>query len=179
MIAEKEALRQTPSLGVLVDRITNICKESPAVVPELIRSALRDAVARGGLLTADQQCGRDAGYMRHLLHEDPHGRFSIISIVWRAGQFSPVHGHYTWCGYVVAEGKLQEECYNWDREQQQAVLTGTAVRDAGYTSYSHAGLDAIHRFGNAGGPDAISVHVYGIDGERLATHVNRVVQAHN
>ncbi|MGH8600270.1 MAG: hypothetical protein ACRET1_06390, partial [Burkholderiales bacterium] len=61
MIAEKEALRQTPALGVLVDRITNICKESPAVVPELIRSALRDAVARVGLLTADQKCGQDAG----------------------------------------------------------------------------------------------------------------------
>jgi predicted metal-dependent enzyme (double-stranded beta helix superfamily) len=179
MITEKEALRQTQPLGVLVDCIASLCKESPAAVPERVQQALREAVLRGGLLTEDQKLGRANGYVRHLLYEDPHGRFSIVSLVWSAGQFSPVHGHYTWCSYVVAQGRLQEECYNWDGERQRAVLAGTAVRDEGYTSYSHAGLDAIHRFGNPGGPDAVSVHVYGLDGERLATHVNRVVQVHN
>jgi len=52
----------------------------------------------------------------------------------------------------------------------------TAVRTAGYGCFAQAGLDQIHRLGNAGVAPAISIHVYGVAWERIATDVNRMVQ---
>ncbi|CFN60358.1 Predicted metal-dependent enzyme of the double-stranded beta helix superfamily [Bordetella pertussis] len=42
---------------------------------------------------------------------------------------------------------------------------------------SLAGLDAIHRLRNVGAGTAISLHVYGVEGDRVATHVNRIARA--
>jgi hypothetical protein len=53
---------------------------------------------------------------------------------------------------------------------------GTDIRPPGYGCFAHAGLDQIHRLGNPGKEPAISIHVYGVDGAGVKTHVNRVVQ---
>jgi len=51
----------------------------------------------------------------------------------------------------------------------------TVHRHVGYCTFGHAGLDQIHRLGNAGVRPAISLHIYGVDGDRIRTHVNRMV----
>jgi hypothetical protein len=48
-------------------------------------------------------------------------------------------------------------------------------RNAGYTCFGYAGVDAIHGLGNRSSAAAISVHVYGVDAPRVATHVNRIL----
>jgi hypothetical protein len=51
----------------------------------------------------------------------------------------------------------------------------TIDRHAGYCTFAHAGLDQIHRLGNAGVRPAISLHIYGVGSGRIKTHVNRTV----
>ena len=80
--------------------------------PDRLLAALRDAV--GGhrdWLRAEHRVGDPARYMRHLLYVDPGDRFVITAITWLPGQKSPVHGHYVWCAYGVAEGELTEETF--------------------------------------------------------------------
>ncbi|WP_292453825.1 cysteine dioxygenase family protein [Methylibium sp.] len=140
-----------------------------------VTAALREAGGDTALLSAEQRRGRADRYVRHLLYADPAGRFSVVSLVWGPGQFSPVHGHYTWCGYVVVSGQLHEESYVWVPDRKVAIQAEATDRGAGGICFSHAGLEEIHRLGNRGDDWAVSVHVYGVDGTRVSSHVNRVV----
>jgi len=115
-------------------------------------------------------------YARHVLHADPRGRYSILAIAWAPGQFSPVHGHHTWCGYVVIGGELRETTYCYDTAAGMALPASRMTLRHGATRYADAGLAAVHKLGNAGDNDAWSVHVYGVAGAAL-TQVNRVVPA--
>ena len=49
------------------------------------------------------------------------------------------------------------------------------LREPGYACFAPAGLEQIHRLGNAGGVPAISIHAYGVEGSRVGTHVNRLM----
>jgi len=71
---------------------------------------------------------------------------------------------------------LQETLYAWDAVTGTARPARTEVRSPGYGCDAPAGLDQIPRLGNAGTEPASSIHVYGVERERIATHVNRVVQ---
>jgi predicted metal-dependent enzyme (double-stranded beta helix superfamily) len=121
--------------------------------------------------------GRDDRYTRHCIYDDPNGRFSILALVWKAGQFSPVHGHRTWCGYGVYRGTLRETDYAYDPATGTAGPNGDVDRIQGDAVFSEAGLDGIHRLGNPGGGLGISIHVYGVDASRIATDVNWVVRS--
>jgi predicted metal-dependent enzyme (double-stranded beta helix superfamily) len=166
----------TPALAALIDAIDAACAGANGPADHRVVAALREAVARQGLLTPGQRVPQSNSYARHLMHCDPAGRFTIVSIVWGPGQFSPSHGHHTWCAYGVHENTLQETLYTWDHARGAAQPVGTDVRPPGYGCFAHAGLDQIHRLGNPGKEPAISIHVYGVDGAGVRTHVNRVVQ---
>ncbi|MHA7206182.1 cysteine dioxygenase family protein, partial [Burkholderia pseudomallei] len=143
-----------------------------------LRAALAEAAAAPGLLTPAQRESGAAGYRRHLLAADPAGRYAVVSLVWEPGQWSPVHGHHAWCGYAVLEGKLTEIVYRWSDAACCAIDARRRARPMGAVSYVCAGRDAIHRLGHAGAKTdapAISLHVYGVAGEQVATHVNDVV----
>jgi len=163
-------------LLALVAEIDAACGSSPGAMKDRIIAALKAAVARPELLTADQRVPQCGCYARHVLHSDPAGCYSIVAIVWGAGQFSPPHAHHTWCAYAVHETPLEETLYGWDGKNNAAQPVRTEIREPGYGCYAHAGLDQIHRLGNSGTEPAISIHVYGVERERVATHVNRVVQ---
>ncbi|AXF20138.1 cysteine dioxygenase [Burkholderia pyrrocinia] len=52
-------------------------------------------------------------------------------------------------------------------------------RDTGAVSFVRAGPHGIHRLGHDGEPGAapaISLHVYGVAGEQIATHINDLVR---
>jgi predicted metal-dependent enzyme (double-stranded beta helix superfamily) len=166
----------TPALAPLIDAVEAACTCADGPTADHIVPALREAAAQPGLLTPEQRLPQSNGYARHLMHCDPAGRFTIVAIVWGPGQFSPSHGHHTWCAYAVRENALQETLYIWDHAGGAAQPVATDIRPPGYGCFAHAGLDQIHRLGNPGTEPAISIHVYGVGGARVATHVNRVVQ---
>jgi hypothetical protein len=76
----------------------------------------------------------------------------------------------------VYEGDLEETVFGWDEAVSQAKPLRTVVRKPGYSCYAEAGLDQIHRLGNSGTREAISIHAYGVERDLIATHVNRRVE---
>jgi predicted metal-dependent enzyme (double-stranded beta helix superfamily) len=141
-----------------------------------VRTALADAAADPALLVPAQREGSADSYRRHLLAADPHGRYAIAALVWMPGQASPVHAHRTWCGYVVLDGALSETVYDWDESQQLAIETRTRPRSSGAVSFVRAGRSGIHRLGNASDAPAVSLHIYGVEGSQISTHVNDVLE---
>ena len=70
---------------------------------------------------------------------------------------------------------MTETLFTFDIASQDAIPLSTHARHAGYGSFSFSGLDQIHRLGNAGERPAVSVHIYGVDGARVGSDVNRVI----
>ena len=171
----KEALPAGP-LAKLVRVVTRACDGPAANMSKRIVPALAAAAADPALV-APEQCRPHAEcYARHVLYADPAGRFTVLALVWGAGQFSPSHAHHTWCAYAVRSGVLNETLYGYDDATGLAWPSHLATRTAGFACFAESGLDQIHRLGNAGGEPAISIHVYGVARDRIATHVNRIVE---
>jgi predicted metal-dependent enzyme (double-stranded beta helix superfamily) len=164
------------ALGELARVIAHACDGRPCRMADRIVPALAAAAAEPALLATEQCQPQADGYARHVLHGDPAGRFTVLALVWGTGQFSPPHAHHAWCAYAVRAGVLDETLFVYDAAAALARPMRTATRTAGYACFAHGGLDQIHRLGNAGVAPAISIHVYGVARERVATDVNRMVQ---
>lgn len=149
--------------------------DAPQIMASRIRTVLERAVCHRDLLTPKQREPNSRCYARHVIHGDPLGRFTILAIVWGPGQFSPVHAHDAWCAYAVHDGPLRETLYAGNAADRAVKPVCTEVREPGYSCFAGAGLDQIHSLGNSGLRPAISIHVYGVERERIATHVNRLV----
>ncbi|MGU7779568.1 cysteine dioxygenase [Burkholderia sp. PU8-34] len=144
-----------------------------------VRAALAEAHAAEQWLTDAERACDPQKYCRHLLAADPLGRYAIVALVWRPGQCSPVHGHQTWCGYTVLDGTLSETLYDWDAAAGLATEARRHPREAGAVSFVRAGAQGIHQLGHAGAVGekiAVSLHVYGVTGEQVATHINDIVR---
>jgi 3-mercaptopropionate dioxygenase len=138
----------------------------------LVAGELRAHLPAPEILTAEQRYGDPHGYRSYLLHAEYDGSFSVVALVWRPGQATPVHDHVTWCASGVIQGAEQEQQYRltgdgWLEE------CGSAVNRVGDVS-ALAPPGDIHLVRNAGDQVAISVHVYGTDVSRLASSVRRV-----
>ena len=162
-----------PQLQRLADRIGAATALAPEAMSREIRSALGEATAAPDWLPAERRRASHENYARHLLHGDPDGRFSILSIVWDHGQASPVHAHHCWCAVGVYQGELTEHYYRDGGPGGQPVLTDTKRRGAGTLSFD-AAASGIHRIANESRAIAISLHVYGIAKDKISTGVNRI-----
>ncbi|ARP89598.1 hypothetical protein CAL14_04285 [Bordetella genomosp. 9] len=143
-------------------------------------ATLAEGVARSdpmqALAAATAPAARPAqGYSRHVAYADPDGLFTIVYLVWPPRQFSPVHGHHTWCAYRVVKGELAETLYRWDAASGCARPWRRQTRRQGDIVTAGPGLEQIHRLGNAGDETAVSLHVYGVGERAIATGVNRIV----
>ena len=175
----RSVARAAPAVGLgqLAAKITAACDGAPDLTAQRVVAALQAAAADPILLTADQCLACPDRYARHVLYADPHGRFTILALVWSEGQFSPVHAHNTWCAYAVHCGALAETLFRIDAATAQATPLRTESRRAGYGCFARSGLEQIHRLGNAGPEPAISIHVYGVDAGQVCSHVNWVLDA--
>jgi len=175
MAAFAQTAAPRPVLAPLIEAIdTALQHATPEHLPDAVCQALRDHATLCGLLDDEQLAGSAERYMRHVLHAHPAGLFTVVALVWRPGQITPVHGHYTWCSYIILQGAMVEEQFVWNPRAKHAVLAGQVARDAGDAVGSHAGLETIHRLRNASEDVAVSIHVYGVDAPRVSTHVNRI-----
>jgi len=165
----------TYPVALLMAEIGDACDGAAEAMGARIAHALRVTAAMPDLLTPELRAPRPDCYARHTIASDPAGRFTLLSIVWAPGQFSPPHAHDTWCAYAVVENPLTETLYDFDARSGKAIAGNTALREPGYACFAPAGLEQIHRLGNAGGVGAISIHAYGVEGSRVGTHVNRLM----
>ena len=143
------------------------------IAPDGLLAALRDAV--GGhrdWLRAEHRVGDPARYMRHLLYVDPSDRFVLTAITWLPGQRSPVHGHFVWCAYGVAEGELTEETFRAPGKLLEAL--GTRTIRAGELAELDLGGPIFHRVSNRTAKPLVTLHAYGVASYNLTTGINRV-----
>jgi predicted metal-dependent enzyme (double-stranded beta helix superfamily) len=173
-VSESLLDREVPGLSAA---IVQACLGEADLVPYRVRQALNQTM---DAVTTERLVGQilalpysEQSYTRYVLHADPAGMFTVVALRWALNQASPAHAHYTWCVYRVLCGVLTESHFEWDRSVEQAYLFNRAARTAGQSVCGHGGMDFIHRLGNEQAQTAVSIHVYGIDSERISSHVNR------
>jgi 3-mercaptopropionate dioxygenase len=78
------------------------------------------------ILPVERRIGDPEGYRSHLLHSEPDGSFSIVALVWRPGQVTPIHDHVTWCVFGVIQGIEHEEAFELDEDRGGSSRRGRA-----------------------------------------------------
>jgi 3-mercaptopropionate dioxygenase len=139
---------------------------------QLVASELERHLPSPEVLTPEQQKGGEAGFRSHVLHTEPDGAFSIVALVWRPGQITPIHDHVTWCVFGVIQGIEYEELFTLDETNDCLVKAGKKANWAGDVS-GFAPPGDIHRVRNVGSRVAISIHIYGTDVSRIGSSVRR------
>ena len=124
------------------------------------------------VLEPEQRIGHPESYRSHLLYAEPGGAFSIVALVWRPGQVTPIHDHVTWCVFGVIQGKEHEELFELDEERGCLLEAGAKTNGEGEVS-GFAPPGDIHRVRNVGKSTAISLHIYGTDVSRIGSSVRR------
>jgi predicted metal-dependent enzyme (double-stranded beta helix superfamily) len=137
-----------------------------------VSEALEQHLPSPGILSAAQRLGDPGGYRSHLLHAEPDGSFSVVALVWRPGQVTPIHDHVTWCVFGVIQGVEHEELFTLDEADGCLLPAGTSSNETGDVS-GFAPPGDIHRVRNVGDGTAISIHVYGTDVSRIGSSVRR------
>ena len=134
--------------------------------------------ARGGRQAAPAGCGASTVSATRRatcgtsLYVDPDDDFVITAITWLPGQKSPVHGHYVWCAYGVAEGEFTEEQFRAPGALLEP-LRHERVR-AGELAELDLGGPLYHRVSNRTRQPLVTLHVYGVAADRLTTGINRI-----
>jgi predicted metal-dependent enzyme (double-stranded beta helix superfamily) len=135
----------------------------------------------GGLLEQDdwlapehQMPGLDS-YRQHLLHVSSDRRLSVVALVWKPGQQTPIHDHVAWCVVGVYRGVELETRYELVEVDGRSCLqpVGTIEAYPGHVEALVPPAGDIHAVTAGGTEETISIHVYGADIERLGSSVYR------
>lgn len=138
----------------------------------LVADQLRRNLPGPEILTPQEREGDPDGYRSHVVHAEPDGSFSVIALVWRPGQVTPIHDHVTWCVFGVLQGIEYEERYAVGEDGSYLREVGRGQSVTGEVS-GFAPPGDIHRVRNCGDDIAISMHIYGADITRLGSSVRR------
>ena len=139
---------------------------------EAIARRLQPLLAQDGWLGPEHRAPGADRYRQHLLHVSPCRRLSVVALVWRPGQSTPIHDHVSWCVVGVYRGIEREIRYRL----VDGALERTTTIEAGpgHVEALIPPAENIHSV-QAGGNDlTISIHVYGADIERLGSSVYRI-----
>lgn len=169
---------QHPALRTFVrhmDRLT-ADETDPEVIAVRTGALLRDLLATPAAIGPEHRRPSDDGYQQHVVHVGQGGRYSLVALVWRPGQATPVHDHRCWCVVGVLQGREQEE-----RFDLQGSDTRRWLRPAASTRYEAGDVchlvppdEDIHLVRNAHEDTTISLHVYGADIAALGSSINRI-----
>src|SRR5262245_56981816 len=138
----------------------------------LVAGELERGLPPPDVLTEARRIGDPEGYRSYVLHTEPDGAFSIVALVWRPGQMTPIHDHVTWCVFGVVQGVEHEELFTLGEADECLVESGTSTNVGGDVSGSARPGDS-HLVRNVGDCTAISIHVYGTDVSRVGSSVRR------
>jgi len=143
--------------------------------PRAIADRLGALLTEDGWLAAEDRAPGDDSYRQHLLHVSSCRRMSVVALVWRPGQQTPIHDHVAWCVVGVYRGVEHETRYRLvDRDGRQCLQpVGTIKAYPGHVEALVPPVDNIHAVAAGGDEETISIHVYGADIELLGSSVHR------
>ena len=140
--------------------------------PDAIAERLRSLLAEDGWLAPEHQAPGTDSYRQHLLHVSSAGGLSVVALVWRPGQATPIHDHVSWCVVGVYRGLERETRYRLvgaELERTGTIEARTRPRRGAQSRPPRTSTPV-----EAGGDGlTISIHVYGADIERLGSSVYR------
>ena len=107
-------------------------------------------------------------YTRNAIHIAPSGNLSLFALVWRPGQWTPVHDHGCWGVVGIVEGVLEERNY-MSASGEIAADSGIRLKRGGVILLNPGSVssfvpnpDHIHK---TGVPEerqtCVSLHLYG------------------
>ena len=103
-------------------------------------------------------------YTRHLLHADAEDRFSLLALVWKPGQGTPIHDHPSWGVIGVLRGRMRFTNYAPSTEEGQNCLVPveTFIGTAGSVGTVYPPATDLHRMDNCSSDEvAVTLHAYG------------------
>lgn len=139
------------------DRVT-------AIAPLMYRLVQSEKV----FLTRDHFREDPGHYARNAIYLCPSGNLSLFALVWRPGQWTPVHDHGTWGVVGIVQGLLEERAYM----AADGAITGNAgirlkrggvvLLNPGAVTTFVPNPDHIHMTGVAEDrATCVSLHLYG------------------
>jgi predicted metal-dependent enzyme (double-stranded beta helix superfamily) len=160
----------------LIDALRDALRDEPepAVAAQRAADCLRTHRPGPDVLSPTDQEGDTDHYQQHVLYVDPQLKFSVVALVWRAGQQTTIHDHRCWCSVAVLRGREYETLYSLGHGDDGPCLI--AGRSSSYLPgevSAFAPPGDIHRVRNSGSSTAISLHVYGADICALGTSIRR------
>jgi 3-mercaptopropionate dioxygenase len=170
-VLESAAASELMELVRAIRRVVNRHPDWEATA-RLVAGELERHLPSPETLTSEQRRGDPARYQSHVLHIERDGSFSVLALVWRPGQVTPIHDHVTWCVFGVIQGVEHEELYRLDVGGDVLVESGRSTNQAGEVA-GFAPPGDIHRVRNPGPDTAISIHVYGTDIFRAGSSIRR------
>lgn len=168
----------TSGMETLIGQIRRAVREEadPGRVAERVASHLERVLGDPDLLAQEHCREKREAYCQNILHVEEDGSFSVVALVWRAGQETPVHDHVSWCVTGVHAGREHETRYEMERDpgtgEDHLREVGDCVNHPGTVAALCPPGD-LHRVGNEGPETAISVHIYGADIAELGSSIRR------
>ena len=167
-------LRPVHTFQTLIRRLDAATRGPADELRVRLCDALAEAAAdRSWLAQTCREPAHDT-YRRHVLHADPAGAYTLLSIAWGGGHRSPIHAHHTWCCLALYEGELVETAFAPADDGECGLVVGSTRCTAAQPSFDTAG-GGIHQIANGTGERAVSLHVYGVSPDQLTTGVNRIL----
>jgi predicted metal-dependent enzyme (double-stranded beta helix superfamily) len=128
-----------------------------------------ELIGEAGTFLQPQHYRSDSnGYARNLIRDDPDHGLSLYALVWRPGQWTPVHDHGSWGIVGVVEGVLEERSYmrmspeSDGDDEIDLVRGGVLLLTRGAVTSFVPNPDHIHMTGvPSERPTAVSLHLYG------------------
>lgn len=172
-----ERMANTAALESLIGEIREVVQQGGEAreTADRVAGRLKPYLTREDLLTDDQRESDPEHYKQHILHVEPDGSFSIVSLCWLPGQETPIHDHVSWCVVGVHEGLEHETTYRLETDgdgSEYLVETGRTTCTPGMTEALTPPGD-IHKVSNACEDLAISLHIYGADIGKLGSSILR------
>lgn len=137
---------------------------------DAVAACLRRNLPGPDILSPEARLGDPERYVQHILHVEPDGAFSVVALVWRPGQTTPIHDHVSWCVVGVLHGDEYEEIFTTDGTTLRRV--SDSVNATGEVC-GFAPPGDIHRVRNIGADVAVSLHVYGANIAERGNSVRR------
>ena len=149
-------------------------EEDPQTTGKIIAALLPRYLGSDDLLTDEQMAPSPDSYRQHVLHVEPDGSFSVVSLVWLPGQTTAIHDHVSWCVVGVHKGEEHETVYDrtGDDADPHLLVTGQTVNRLGSVAALIPPGD-IHHVCNGGDCMAVSLHIYGADISKLGSSIRR------
>jgi predicted metal-dependent enzyme (double-stranded beta helix superfamily) len=118
-------------------------------------------------------------YARRLVHRDAGNRYTVIAMVWNAGQGTPLHDHAgIWCVECVYSGRIRVTSFNCQGGDPERDIVQFKQETVIHAGVGQAGAlippFEYHVLENAGDVPAVTLHVYG--GEMDHCHIFEPVE---